>query len=99
MIGTILNPEFQGIALNAEFQRIKRRDKKDFLSDQCKEIEENNRMGKTRDIFKKIRDTKGTLHAKMGTIKERNSMDLTGAENIKKRWYRRTIQKKKKKSS
>ena len=96
MIGTILNPEFQGIALNAEFQRIKRRDKKDFLSDQCKEIEENNRMGKTRDIFKKIRDTKGTLHAKMGTIKDRNSMDLTGAENIKKRWYRRTIQKKKK---
>ena len=68
--------------LNAEFQRIARRDKKAFLSDQCKEIEENNRMGKIRDLFKKIRDTKGTLHAKMGTIKDRNGMDLTEAENI-----------------
>ena len=71
--------------LNAEFQRIERRDKKAFLSDQCKEIEENNRMGKTRDLFKKIRDTKGTFHAKMGSIKDRNGMDLTGAEDIKKR--------------
>ena len=71
--------------LNAEFQRIARRDKKAFLSDQCKEIEENSRMGKTRDLFKKIRDTKGTFHAKMGTIKDRNGMDLTEAENIKKR--------------
>ena len=70
--------------LNAEFQRIARRDKKDFLSDQCKEIEENNRMGKTRDLFKKINDTKGTFHAKMGTIKDRNGMDLT-EEDIKKR--------------
>ena len=72
--------------MNAEFQRIARRDKKDFLSDQCKEIEENNRMGKTRDLFKKIRDTKGTLHAKMGTIKDRNDIDLTEAKDIKKRW-------------
>ena len=72
--------------LNAEFQRIARRDKKAFLSDQCKEKEENNRMRKTSDLFKKIRDTKGTLHAKMGTIKERNGMDLTEAEDIKKRW-------------
>ena len=72
--------------MNAEFQRIARRDKKDFLSDQCKEIEENNRMRKTRDLFKKIRDTKGTFHAKMGTIKDRNVMDLTEAEEIKKRW-------------
>ena len=72
--------------LNAEFQRIARRDKKAFLSDQCKEIEENNRMGKTRDLFKKIRDTKGTFHAKMGTIKDRNGMDLKEAEDIKKRW-------------
>ena len=71
--------------LNAGFQRIARRDKKAFLGDQCKEIEENNRMGKTRDLFRKIRDTKGTLHAKMGTIKDRNSMDLTEAEDIKKR--------------
>ena len=71
--------------LNAEFQRIARRDKKAFLSDQCKEIEENNRMGKTRDLFKKIRDTKGTFHAKMGLIKHRNGMDLTEAEDIKKR--------------
>ena len=72
--------------LNAEFQRIPRRDKKAFHSDQCKEIEENNRMGKTRDLFKKIRDTKGNFHAKMGTIKDRNGMDLTEAEDIKKRW-------------
>ena len=72
--------------LNAEFQRIARRDKKAFLSDQCKEIEENNRMEKTRDLFKKIRDTKGNFHAKMGTIKDRNGMDLTEAEDIKKRW-------------
>ena len=72
--------------LNAEFQRIARRDKKTFLSDQCKEIEENNRMGKTRDLFKKIRDYKGTFHAKMGSIKDRNGMDLTEAEDIKKRW-------------
>ena len=71
--------------LNAEFQRIARRDKKAFHSDQCKEIEENNRMGKTRDLFKKIRDTKGIFHAKMGTIKERKDMDLTEAEDIKKR--------------
>ena len=71
--------------LNAEFQRIARRDKKAFLSDQCKEIEENNKMGKTRDLFKKIRDTKGTFHAKMGSIKDRNGMDLTEAEDIKKR--------------
>ena len=71
--------------LNAELQRIARRDKKAFLSDQCKEIEENNRMGKTRDLFEKIRDTKGTFHAKMGSIKDRNGMDLTAAENIKKR--------------
>ena len=68
------------------FQRIARRDEKAFLSDQCKEIEENNRLGKTRDLFKKIRDTKGIFHAKMGTIKDRNSMDLTEAEDIKKRW-------------
>ena len=82
--------------LNAEFQRIARRDKKAFLSDQCKEIEGNNRMEETRDLFKKIRDTKGTFHAKMGSIKDRNGMDLTEAENIKKRWqeYRRTVQKK-----
>ena len=72
--------------LNAEFQRIARRDKKAFLSDQCKEIEENNRMGKTRDLFKKIRDTKGRFHAKMGSIKDRNGLDLTEAEDIKKRW-------------
>ena len=71
--------------LNAEFQRRARRDKKAFLSDQCKEIEENNRMGKTRDLFKKIRDTKGTFHTTMGTIKDRNGMDLTEAEDIKKR--------------
>ena len=76
--------------LNAEFQRTARRDKKAFLSDQCKEKEENNRMGKTRDLFKKIRDTKGTFHAKMDTMKERNSMDLTEAEDIKKRWQEYT---------
>ena len=75
--------------LNAEFQRIARRDKKAFLSDQCKEIEGNNRMGKTRDVFKKIRDTKGTFHAKMGTIKDRNGTDLTEAED-KKRWQEYT---------
>ena len=71
--------------LNAEFQRIARRDKKAFLSDQCKEIEENNRIGKTRELFKKIRDTKGTFHAKMGSIKDKNCIDLTEAEDIKKR--------------
>ena len=76
--------------LNAEFQRIARRDKKAFRSDQCKEIEENNRMRKTRDCFKKIRDTREIFHAKMGTIKERNSMDLTEAEDIKKRWQEYT---------
>ena len=74
------------INLNAEFQRIAKKDKKVFLSDQCKEIEENNRMGKTSNLFKNIRDTKGTFHAKMGTIKDRNGMDLTEAEDIKKRW-------------
>ena len=72
--------------LNAEFQRMARRDKKAFLSDQCKEIEEINRMGKTSDPFKKIRDNKGTFHSKLGTIKDRNGIDLTRAENIKKRW-------------
>ena len=72
--------------MTAEFQRIARRDKKAFLGDQCKEIEENNRMGKTRDIFKKIRDTKETFHAKMGSIKDRNGLDLTEAKDIKKRW-------------
>ena len=76
--------------MNAEFQRIARRDKKAFLSDQCKEIEENNRLGKTRDFFKKIRDTKGTFHAKMGSIKDRNGMDQTEAEDIKKRWQEYT---------
>ena len=76
--------------LNAEFQRIARRDKKALLSDQYKEIEENNRMGKTRDLFKTIRDIKGTFHAKMGSIKDRNGMDLTGAEDIKKRWQEYT---------
>ena len=76
--------------LNAEFQRIAKRVKKAFLSDQCKEIEENNRMGKIRDFFKKIRDTKGTFHAKMGTIKDRNNMDLTEAEDINKRWHEYT---------
>ena len=72
--------------MNAEFQRIARRDKKAFLSNQCKEMEENNRMGKTRDLFKKIRDTKGTFHPKMGSMKDINGMDLTEAEDIKKRW-------------
>ena len=76
--------------LNAEFQRIARRDKKAFLSDQCKEIEENNRMGKTRDLFKKIRDTKGIFHAKMSSIKDRNGMDVTEAEDTKKRWQEST---------
>ena len=76
--------------LNVEFQRIARRDKKAFLSDQCKEIKENNRMGKSRDLFKKIRDTKGTFHAKIGSIKDRNGMDLTEAEDIKKRWQEYT---------
>ena len=85
--------------LNAEFQRIARRDKKAFFSDQCKEIEENNRMGKTRDLFKKIRDTKGTLHAKMGSIKDRNGMDLTEAYDIKRRWQEYTEQLYKKRSS
>ena len=75
--------------MNAEFQRIARRDKKAFLSDQCKEIEENSRMGKTRDLFKKIRDTKGIFHAKMGTIKDKNDMDLTEAD-VKKRWQEYT---------
>ena len=79
--------------LNSEFQRIARRDKKAFLNDQCKEIEENNRMGKTRDLFKKIRDTKGTFHAKMGSIKDRNGMDLTEAEEQVARMHRRTTQK------
>ena len=76
--------------LNAEFQRIAQRDKKAFLSYQCKEIEENNRMGKTRDLFRKIRDTKGTFHEKMGSIKDRNCMDLTEAEDVKKRWQEYT---------
>ena len=83
--------------LNAEFQRIARKDKKTFLGDQCKEIEENNRMGKIRDLFKKIRATKGTFHAKMGSIKDRNGLDLTEAEYIKKRWqeYREELYRKK----
>ena len=76
--------------LNAEFQRIARRDKKAFFRDQCKEIEENNRMGKTRDLFKKIRDTKGIFHAKMGSMKDRNGMDLIEAEDIKKKWQEYT---------
>ena len=81
--------------MNVELQRIARRDKKAFLSDQCREIEENNRMGKTRDLFKKIRDAKGTFHAKMGSIKDRNGRDLTEAEDTKRRWqeHRRTVQK------
>ena len=81
--------------MNAEFQRIARRDKKAFLSDQCKEIEENNRMGKTRDLFKKIKETKGIFHAKTGSIKDGNGMDLTEAEDIKKSWqeYTGTVQK------
>ena len=85
-----LNTQTGYTHLNAEFQRIARRDKKTFLSDQCKEIEENTRMGKTRDLFKKIRDTKGTFHAKMGTIKDRNDMDVKETEDIKKRWQEYT---------
>ena len=85
--------------LNAEFQRISRRDKKAFLSDQCKEIEETNRMGKTRDLFKNIRHTKGKFHAKMGSIKDRNGMDLTEAVDIKKRWQEYTEELYKKRSS
>ena len=85
--------------LKAEFQRIARRDKKAFLNDQRKEIEENNRMGKTRDLFKKIRDTKGAFHAKMGSIKDRNGMDLTEAEDIKKQWQEYTEELCKKRSS
>ena len=84
--------------VNAEFQRIARRDKKAFLSDQCKEIEENNRMGKTRDLFKEMSDTKGIFHAKMGTIKDRNGMDLTEAEDIKERWQEYTEELYKKRS-
>ena len=87
------------IYLNAEFQRIARRDKKAFLSDQCKEIKENNRMGKTRDLFKKIRDTKGTLHAKIGTVKDRNGRNLTEAEDIKKKWQEYTEEPYKKRPS
>ena len=85
--------------MNAEFQRIARRDKKSFLNDLCKEIEENNRMGKTRDLFKKIRDTKGIFHAKMSSIKDRNGRDLTEAEDIKKRWQEYTGELHKKCSS
>ena len=85
--------------LNAEFQKKARRNKKPFISDQCKEIEENNRMGKTRDLYKEIRDTKGTFHAKMGTIKERKGMDVTEAEDIKKRWPEDTEELYKKRSS
>ena len=85
--------------LNVEFQRIAKRDKKDFLSEQCKETEESNRTGKTRDVFKKIRDTKGTFHAKMGTVKDRNCTDLTEAEDIKKRWQEYTEELYKKRSS
>ena len=85
--------------LNTEFQKIARRDKKAFFSDQCKEIEENNRMRKTRDFFKKIRDTKGTFHAKMGTIKDRNGMDLTEAEDIEKGWQKYAVELYKKRSS
>ena len=85
--------------MNAEFQRIDRRDKKAFLSDQCKAIEEHNRRGKTRDLFKKIRETKGTFHAKMGSIKDRNGMDLTEAKDIKKTWQEYTEELYKKRSS
>ena len=85
--------------MNAEFQRIARRDKKAFLSDQCKDIEETNRMGKTRDLFKKIRDTKGTFHSWRGSIKDRNGMDLTEVEDIKKRWQEYTDELHKKRSS
>ena len=87
------------IHLNVEFQRVARRDKKAFLSDQCKGREENNRMGKTRDLFKNIRDTKGTFHAKMGSIKDRNGMALTEAEDIKKRWQEYTEELYKEESS
>ena len=87
------------IHLNAEFQRIARRDKKAFLSDQCKEIEENNKMGKTRDLFKKIRDTKGIFHAKICSIKDRNCMDITEAEDVKKRWQEYTQKNVQKRSS
>ena len=85
--------------MNAEFQRIKRRDKKAFLSDIFQEIEENNRMGKTRNLFKKIRDTKGTFHAKIGTMKDRNGMDLTEAEDIEKGWQKYAVELYKKRSS
>ena len=85
--------------MNAEFQRLSRRDKKAFLTNQCKEIEDNNRMGETRDLFKKIRDTKGIFHEKMGSIKNRNSMDLTEAEYIKKRWQEYSEELYKKRSS
>ena len=85
--------------MNGEFQRIARRDKKAFLGDQCKDIEENHRMGKTRDLFKKIKDTKGTFHAKTGTIKDRKCRDLTEAEDIKKRWQERTEELYKQRSS
>ena len=85
--------------MDANFQRIERRNKKAFLSDHCKETEENNRMGKTRDLFKKIRDTKGTFHAKMGSIKDRNGMDLTEAKDIKKKWQEYTEELYKKRSS
>ena len=85
--------------MNAEFQRIARRDKKAFFTDQCKEVEGKNRVGKTRDLFKKMRDTKGTFHAKMGTIKDRNGMDLTEAEDSKRRWQEYTEELLKKRSS
>ena len=85
--------------MKSEFQRTARRDKKAFLSNQCKEIEENNRMGKTGDLFKKITDNKGTFHAKMGSVKDRNGMDLTEAEDIKKRWQKYTEETKQKRSS
>ena len=85
--------------MKAEFQRTTRRDKKAYLSDQCKEIEENNRMGKTRDLFKKIKDTKGTFHAKMGSIKDRNGIDLTEAEDIQKKWQEHTEELYRKRSS
>ena len=86
----LLEPCYRHTHLNAELQRIARRDKKDFLSDQCKETEENNRMGKTRDFFRKIRDTKGTFHANMVSKKERNGRDITETEDIKKRWHEYT---------
>ena len=87
---SLISPLSFVLHLNAEFQRIARRDKKALLSNQCKDVEENNRMAKTRDLFRKIRDTKGTFHAKMGLIKDRNGMDLTEAEDIKKRWQEYT---------